>query len=287
LCYIFAMSRLNFSLLRFSDKENSVRKCPVCGSPGKTIGALNPTHDLHLFTDNRNALTLDSCRGCGLIYTSPLLPKEVLYNIYPATNQFTQSDVYTGPRAEAVKEYFEWRFNAVLKKLNFKNEHLKILEIGAGLSWMCQAAKKKNSGFLTVADDLTPEAKGLCTWVDHYYIGDLISQFDHIRKYGPYNIISMTHVIEHLPDPIDCLNLCRALLCQNGIVFITSPHRPRKWNGEIDAWKSWVYNHVPGHIQYFNKTSLKKLAGKTQLKIAYFDASIEEGQALECSLSPV
>src|SRR6187549_1288965 len=43
-----------------------------------------------------------------------------------------------------------------------------ILEVGAGLAWMCRAAKARNAACVTVAQDVSPEAATRCAWVDRY-----------------------------------------------------------------------------------------------------------------------
>ena len=63
---------------------------------------------------------------------------------------------------------------------------------------MCRAAKSRNRNHVTVAQDISPEALESCPWVDHYIQGEIDDR--RLDSWGPYHVISMTHVIEHLVD---------------------------------------------------------------------------------------
>ena len=209
-------------------------------------------------------------------------------DLYIGNTQFLDGAEYTGKRADLAMNYYRERFLVLLKRIGVTAKQVRVLEIGGGLSWMSRAAKSAKPDSITVAQDLTAEAVETCHWVDHYLVGELPSKVDSIEDHGPYHIISMTHVIEHLPDPIAVLQLCRPLLNRRGIIFITAPYRPKLWNSQsrFSIWRRWSYNHVPAHLQYFNAESMKRCAESSGLEVVHFDATAEEGQAFEAWLLP-
>jgi len=97
-------------------------------------------------------------------------------------------------------------------------------------------------------------------------------------------VVSMTHVIEHLADPVEMLRRLRPIT--RGVVFITAPHRPAKWDGSIESWRTYSYNHVPGHLQYFSESGMRLAAAAGGFTLDYWDAKSEEGQAFEAWLRP-
>jgi SAM-dependent methyltransferase len=116
-------------------------------------------------------------------------------------------------------------------------------------------------------------------------VGDL----DDVRidSRGPFNVISITHVIEHLTDPVATIKRCKDLLADGGVMFVTAPHRPVGWkegDRDIDSWKTYSYNHIPAHIQYFSRASVEALAGKAGCKLVYWSDRHEDGQAFEAWL---
>jgi hypothetical protein len=152
---------------------------------------------------------------------------------------------------------------------------------------MCRAAKIINSRSVTVAQDISWEAVETCKWVDHYIVGEITSKLTEIKGYAPYQIISLTHVIEHLPDPVDTLRKCSELLDEKGMIFIAAPYRPKGWNqsSAFNLWEKWSYSHVPAHPQYFNEKSMKRCAEQSGLDLVFFEASADQGQALEAWLA--
>jgi SAM-dependent methyltransferase len=96
----------------------------------------------------------------------------------------------------------------------------------------------------------------------HYDFGDL-----------RFNVVYAAHLIEHLPNPLDFLKKCHAILEDDGILVIETPNEdclPRK------LFKShWGGNHFPRHWFLLNPETVRSAAdhavGKnlTLLKIHY------------------
>jgi len=226
------------------------------------------------------------CAECGLLYISPVPSAQDLHAIYVDSGQF-DDPVYTVPeRVALMVDYMDGCFRRVLRRSGRRSdEAVAVLEVGAGLAWMCKAAKSVHSGNLTVAQDISPEAVNKCPWVDHYIQDEIVSQ--DIERHAPYDVISLTHVIEHLVDPKGVIRRCKSLLRPGGVVFVTAPHRPIGWNdrtSDIAMWKEYSYNHVPAHIQYFSAQSMRRLAKSTGCVLDYWSGGHEEGQAFEAWL---
>ena len=253
-----------------------MRLCPVCnGSAEVTIGELTNTKVAPLA---RTSYDLVQCQGCDVVYLSPLPSENDLKILYVDELQF---DYHTEEQSQSVVEFMRWRLRDVLKRLGGKGPP-SVLEIGAGPAWMARAAKKMSPAAKTVAQDVTSEVADKCPWVDRYIVGSTGDA--EIDSLGPYDVVSMTHVIEHLTDPVATLRRLRQVT--RGIVFITAPHRPVKWDGSIESWRTYSYNHVPAHLQYFSQNGLRRAAEASGFTLDYWDANSEEGQAFEAWLRP-
>jgi 2-polyprenyl-3-methyl-5-hydroxy-6-metoxy-1,4-benzoquinol methylase len=225
---------------------------------------------------------LVECINCSLIYLSYLPKEEIFEQLYKSNRQF-DGEAYHGERARKATEFYSDRLRAILDRRLFETKDLKVLEIGAGMSWMSRVAKQAYPSCTTTAQDISSECEDSCDWVDEYVVGDIDEKHDLLTKRGPYDIISLTHAIEHFPFPLRTMRLLVALLESRGTLFITAPHRPKDWmkSQRIEDWRKWSYNHVPAHLQYFSRKSLEVLASNLDLEILFFDSSHEEGQALE------
>jgi Methyltransferase domain len=266
-----------------------VRRCPICKDENqeenRLLGSLetNCEHASHL---GPRSYQLVQCSECELIYLSPLPSQEVFDELYVNQTQFGCSE-YSGLRGLWILCSFYCRTMRWLSRMISDSAHgLRVLEVGSGLSWMCRAAKLMNRKSTTVAQDISPEKMGSCPWVDHYVVGELHLKKKEIHEFAPYHVISLTHVIEHLPDPIDTLRICRSFLGETGVLFVTAPYRPRGWRDSslLAVWRNWNYNHVPAHLQYFNESSMRQCARLSGLDLLFFSASAKkEGlKALLC-----
>lgn len=262
----------------------TVRSCPVCGkSRARIIGQLKKTFLLNL---SKGEWDFVQCKHCELLYISPEPSATDLRTIYVESGQF-DDPAYTDPaRVALIIEYMDGCFRGVVERSRHRaNDAVAVLEVGAGLAWMCRAAKAVNPDNVTVALDVSPEAVHQCPWVDFYILGDILDA--RMDERAPYDVISLTHVIEHLVDPVEVIRRCKSLLRQHGVIFVTAPHRPIGWRDsetEIAVWEKYSYNHVPAHIQYFSKKSMRKLAEKAGCTLDHWSHNSEEGQAFEAWL---
>jgi SAM-dependent methyltransferase len=262
----------------------AIRPCPVCGnSRGRIIGPLKNTFVLSL---SQGKWDFVQCKDCELLYISPAPSDADLRIIYVDSGQF-DDPAYTDPaRVALIIEYMNGSFRNVVERSGRKaDEPVAVLEVGAGLAWMCRAAKVVNPENVTVAQDISPEAVDKCPWVDAYIQGEITDAG--IDRRAPYDVISLTHVIEHLVDPVGVIRRCKSLLRPDGVIFVTAPHRPIGWRDaetDIAAWEKYSYNHVPAHIQYFSKKSMRKLAENAGCALDRWSHASEEGQAFEAWL---
>lgn len=262
----------------------TTRECPACASSSTVaIGELDKTVGVQLA---RTRYVLANCRKCDLVFLSPEPSAGDLRAMYDDAVQFSDA-TYTDPeRVEKIVDYMTHCFDSAMASMPQPDGPIRVLEIGAGLAWMCRAAKLRSATNVTVAQDVTREAVSDCNWVDHYVV-----EHDWERActaQGPFNLISMTHVIEHLVNPLETLSRCKRMLAHGGRILITAPHRPLGWtkgSRNIQQWKTYTYNHVPAHIQYFSEAALRALADRAGLRLERWDARHENGQAFEAWLT--
>jgi len=246
------------------------KKCRMCGRHGITIVGSVPLTQHGAF-DTEDYL-LQHCPKCEIVYLDPLPSAHDLKLMYEESDQFTDEH-YTAPeRVSAILEFYD----SALRDLQLMPpDGGKSLEVGAGFAWVSRACKARESGVITVAQDVSAECAQKCPWVDHYFVGSL----EAISQRGPFHLISLTHVIEHLPDPAAMLRQVDSLLAPNGKVFITAPYRPSGWSRTqgIQPWLTYSYLHVPAHITYFSRRWFEKNA--RAFAIEFWDATAEDGQA--------
>lgn len=253
------------------------KRCRMCSRLGASlVGPVAPTNPGNFRVKEFSLL---HCRQCDVVYLDPLPEPADLKLMYEDAVQFSNDPHYTA--ADQVEKILDYYGTAVrnLRLLPASGE--RVLEIGAGLAWVSRACKSADQSVVTVAQDVSSECAEICPWVDRYFVGSL----ELLPERGPYALISLTHVIEHLIDPVGALRTMAALLAPGGRAFITAPFRPTGWQrGQgIAAWRTYSYLHVPAHITYFSRRWFE-LHTARDFRIAHWDASSEDGQSFELVL---
>ena len=255
-------------------KTEVERDCPVCCGQTATrhMGLLNAT-SYNVRGIGPKHFDLVCCSECGLIFLSPLPPPKAFEALYIRFPQFGGHPSYHGDHAKMALNFYRKRLAEILSMLPAGKRFDRVLEIGSGLSFISLAAKLLDCRTVAVAQDISPEAAELCPWVDHYLVGALESKEGEIQGLGPYDVISMTHVIEHLPNPVHVLRLCSNWLSERGTIFVTAPSQPVGWNDSspFEIWKNWEYNHTPAHLQYFNRRSLEQCSLQSGLQLLKYE----------------
>lgn len=256
-----------------------VAACPICHAVAATreVGEVAPTHPGPFEVD---AYRLVECAACESVRLDPIPSPEDLRTLYQRSVQFADAH-YTDPAQVArMLDYY----GSCLDHLGLMpGDGEAMLEVGAGWAWVARAVRERSATVRTWAQDVTDECAARCPWVDHYVVGTL----DAVPRDAAFKLISLTHVIEHLPDPAAVVADLAGRLAPGGRIFITAPHRPEGWRrgGGIEAWRGWSYLHVPAHIAYLSRSWFEQVARRHALTLARWDPSHENGQAFEAVLS--
>lgn len=213
------------------------------------------------------------CSECELIFLTPLPPEKAFEARYIRFPQFVGHPAYHGVAARMALQFYRDRLAEISDVLAEGRRFERVLDIGSGLSLIALAAKLLDHRTITVAQDISQEAAELSPWVDHYLVGPLETKKEEIQRLGPFDLITMTHVIEHLPNPVQVLRLCANWLSERGTIFVTAPSRPVGWNDSspFETWKNWEYNHTPAHLQYFNRKSMRQCCLQSGLHLLKYE----------------
>ncbi|HZM63961.1 MAG TPA: class I SAM-dependent methyltransferase [Candidatus Saccharimonadales bacterium] len=231
--------------------------CPVCGG-GDTR---------HLYQNVTSVYTtkpysLDACQDCQHIFTAPAPTKKELNHIYQNLYGYDAHLLIQKEKAYRGTEYAKVVAQQTTKKT------AKVLEVGCMHGYLLSALKDR--GFTVAGVELDADAVEYCKSrglnVTQGFMEDFLA-----NSKETYDIIFMSHVLEHIADPRAGLALLKKHLAKNGKLIVVVPNshaRSAKLFG-----KFWGYWQVPVHINHFNKPSVSRLfddAGYTIKKIDFF-----------------
>lgn len=205
---------------------------------------------------------LISCAHCGLISTIPRLNEEDLWKYYKSDNYISHSSK-AGNAFE--KLYQTVRNYTISKKVKLVSKHSRgknILDIGCATGEFLNACQQH--GFSV--EGIEPSEKARQIAMQNYNLG--IHGLDMIKSFPDrtFDIITLWHVLEHVPDLNDRMLQISRLLKPEGTVVLALPNHE-----SFDAKhyrEYWAAYDVPRHIFHFNKKSVQYLANKYNFTLA-------------------
>ena len=133
-----------------------------------------------------------------------------------------------------------------------------ILDIGAGTGDFLSAAK--NDGWQTIGVEPSEKAKSIAKRKGLSFV----KQTTELAN-NSFDVISMWHVLEHVPDLDKQIKELKRLLKPKGTLLIAVPNFK-----SFDAKhyeKFWAAYDVPIHFWHFSKTAIKLLFEKEKMKL--------------------
>jgi len=84
---------------------------------------------------------------------------------------------------------------------------------------------------------------------------------------GPYDVILMFHVLEHLPDPVAAIRASVARLAPGGLLYIEVPHVNDALLTLYDVEAYHGFHFFKDHLHYFSRSSLAEAIRRAEAKV--------------------
>jgi SAM-dependent methyltransferase len=223
-------------------------RCPVCDSPGPRV--FLRTTDLLQHKPGR--FTLERCEACGHIFQNPRLS--------PAGLDYYYRDFYDGLGESATSAIFGFQTEPYLARARFVEGLVsprRWLDVGGGHGHFCCAAREVWPAARFDALDfgesvVEGERRG---WVDRAYRGlfpELAPELE-----GAYDVVSMSHYLEHTREPRDEIAAARMALGEGGLLFIEVPNPESSLRKVLGRY--WVPWFQPQHQHLLSAKNLERL----------------------------
>jgi 2-polyprenyl-3-methyl-5-hydroxy-6-metoxy-1,4-benzoquinol methylase len=194
-----------------------------------------------------------------MLITHPQPSLENLGKYYESEDYISHTD---NKRSLFEKLYHFIKSIALKNKLNLINSLQpnkgKILDIGAGTGEFLSVAK--NDGWQTIGVEPSDKAKTIAINKGISFVS-ATSELEN----QSFDVISMWHVLEHVPDLDKQIKELKRLLKPSGTLIIAVPNFK-----SFDAkhyGKFWAAFDVPIHFWHFSKTAIKLLFEKEEMKL--------------------
>lgn len=193
-----------------------------------------------------------------LLITFPKPSVEKLPSYYESDDYISHTD---GKRSLFEKTYHLIKNIALknkVKLINVQSKKGKLLDIGAGTGDFLVVAK--NDGWHTIGIEPSAKAKTIALNKGVNFVDNLSDLEDH-----SFDVITMWHVLEHVPNLDEYLSELKRLLKPSGTILIAVPNF-KSFDAEYYG-KFWAAYDVPRHIWHFSKIAIGKLFAEKEMKL--------------------
>ena len=228
--------------------------CPLCSKSD-----LQVFREVSDWRGSQETFTIRQCTNCHFLITTPRPVNEELGRYYPSEDYVSHTDK---PKGLFDKVYF-----AVQQK-NLKDKHQKISKFitqGQLLDYGCGAGSfmqfMKQNSWEVEGVELSEQAAAIAS----KRVGaKVLSPLNYEKKEASFDLITLWHVLEHLPEIEDRLVDFYRWLKPGGYLFLALPnHRSLDARHFGSHWAAW---DVPIHLWHFNQESMKQLAKRMEME---------------------
>jgi SAM-dependent methyltransferase len=267
--------------------------CDLCRSHQSDV--IMKQRDL-LLEVTKDEFRIVKCRNCGLIYLNPRPSKDLLRSFYPTVyyppvqpqsrpqlqqqakkmsaqiKRWVLEDYYGYP---SIRADSWWRLPRKMllwpdKQLReLKGRHPlpwrgegKILDVGCGAGGNLKTLQDQgwDPYGIEISDVAAAHARELLQ--GHIHTGTLES-----APFPPksFDVVLMSHSLEHLPSPVDALQRVHRLLKDDGLLVVSVPNVHSLEFKLFGPW--WFPLDPPRHFYHFDRTSLSAAAAKAGFQV--------------------
>jgi 2-polyprenyl-3-methyl-5-hydroxy-6-metoxy-1,4-benzoquinol methylase len=192
-----------------------------------------------------------------ILKTHPQPTLDKLGSYYEFEDYISHTD---GNRTTFEKMYHFIKRNAIQKKVHLINSYQplkgRILDIGAGTGDFLLEAKNQNWDILGVEPNDKAKAKAIEKGIK------LTEAIDKLES-NSFDVITLWHVLEHVPDLEHHVSELKRLLKPSGTIIIAVPNFKSFDANYYGAF--WAAYDVPRHLWHFSKTAIEKLFNRQNM----------------------
>lgn len=221
----------------------------------------NKKHFLNVIDHSVSKETFDLYydQDLDMLITSPQPSPESLGKYYESTDYISHTD---SKRSLFEKAYHFVKGIALKNKLNLINNFSatkgNLLDIGAGTGDFLLTAKQ--NGWNTIGVEPSEKAKGIAI-----NKGIQFSDSTQELESHSFDVITMWHVLEHVPNLEIQIKELKRLVKPNGTIIIAVPNY-KSYDANYYG-KFWAAFDVPIHFWHFSKKAIQLLFEKENLKL--------------------
>ncbi|PIN86241.1 hypothetical protein COV19_05525 [Candidatus Woesearchaeota archaeon CG10_big_fil_rev_8_21_14_0_10_44_13] len=227
-------------------------KCNLCGSGSYDI------------LQNPDSFRIVKCKKCGLIYVNPRPDQKYIKEFYSKTSNYAEWH----KQKEGREKMWEKRVKELVGVANENNiQKGSILDIGCGIGTFLSMMKDK--GWRCSGTEISEIALDSLERGIDVFVGPI----ENMKPNKRFDIITIWHVLEHLPDPLKTLNKANSLLKDEGMIVVAVPNAEERiflfLKTTIRMKRQYLFSKDSKeiHLYHFSQSSLRKMMEKAGFTI--------------------
>ena len=135
-----------------------------------------------------------------------------------------------------------------------------LLDIGAGTGFFLRAAKKRGWTVMGIEPNLSARTLANLKTPNTVFEAETLQTLPE----KSFNVITLWHVLEHLPNLEEDVKTIQKLLKPNGRIVVAVPNFK---SFDAEYFKNfWAAYDVPRHLWHFSQNSISKVFSKVQME---------------------
>jgi SAM-dependent methyltransferase len=209
--------------------------------------------------DSVEGFEVIDCSTCGFKHIIPIPTAEEIENAYRQRYYSTEKPLYF----EHTKEDLDWwnlvygeRYDLFEKLL--PSESRRILDVGSGPGFFLLHGKQRS--WQTMGIEPSKQAVAYSRKLGLEIVEDFLTE-QVAEKLGVFDVIYMSNVLEHIPNPKEMLILAAGMISSDGLLYIDVPNDYNPFQYVLRTgcgYRPWWVS-PPHHINYFDFDSLERL----------------------------
>lgn len=231
--------------------------CPVCNAE-----AFRPFINCKDYTVSKETFQIVECNDCGFKFTHPIPNISDLGNYYRSEDYISHSNTKKGLVSQLYHLVRNQTLKQKLKLISTLVSRGTILDYGCGTGMFLNSCKKDGWNSFGIEPD--SGARKIATEMNLNTFANKQELLDELGT-NQFNAITLWHVLEHVTDLTETLNLFKSRLDNNGVLVIAVPnyksHDAQHYN------QFWAAYDVPRHLYHFDKSSIENLLARHGFKL--------------------
>jgi SAM-dependent methyltransferase len=215
-------------------------RCRLCGAA-----------DVHPWLEKR-AYRILRCRRCDNAFVPDAAVPEDLESLYTAS-YFDGGEATGYPSYVADGPLIEHSLGRRMRWLASLAPRGRLLDVGAAYGFGLRAARA--AGFDAMGIEISPDAAAEAE--RRAGVPMIVGDFLAVDVPGPFAVITMFDVLEHMRDPRACVARARELLAPGGVLAVETGDLASPWARLLGT--RWYFLDPPQHLAYFTAAGLADL----------------------------